>query len=1053
MSSDRSRLATQPDDGFIGIVAQQGRVILDRDINALQEDVLKRIAAETLDIVGPCGTPDNGFAISAPDTSPPAPFYSPPEASPPPSPQALGIRGDFLISPGVMYLGGQRVEFPFLEYGKRVSYSYLDQPDWPQPERWNSDTLHELVFLDALLQEVGAVEDPDLREVALGGPDTTARLRFLTRVKRGPVEATDCATAWEQAVAVWKLQGLFFDPLNMSLTPIVQMKVGFTEDAGTGDPCDPVATGGYLGSDNQLIRVRIVNDGTTRSIVWGYDNASFLYRIAAIDPDRSTITLAGGPPDAFHIPAAGQVVEILATATVLGSDPDVTDPSGVTQILRVAADNTGGLHALAKPYGPTTQGDPTSYIVLADPVSAAMAASTLPRFLRVWQAELPYVEDAPITLEDPSTGISTGITVTFSHGKVPADGAFWEIAVRPSTPQGVYPEELLERPQLAAGPLRYVCPLAVIDWTKQPPTIADCRNKFDNLVDLSKRKPGCCTVSITPRDLAGRVTLQHIVDEAVTLAKSVTVCLGAGLYPLQQPLRLGLVHSNLTLESCGGGAVLFADPAMEVSRFAEGLILLNSAEAVTLSGLMLQPPMVPMTAAALRDLFANLKTTVAKDEAKTLLRNPLVCFGVHAYNARLLTVTRCVFELLKPRDTLDNDALGAAIFLQGNCEAFQLTECQFLTDLPATYNAIVDTTKFTDFTMLAAGEKLTSSSETPSGEKPAATTLTDHAAAPAASTTTQPFSPLVFGANEEIANGLGITSVLSNRGASPFAARQRALTAVTAVLGLATRPPNSELLQPCRLGDADIGNNQVTGLTFATLLEADFTTLRLRDNRVIGGVGGLWVGRPNRLRPSNMPKLADHFYDTVQNFEEYQLLFGVGAVTQPPKWDQAVLVATQDPAAAPLGENTLIMVSGNHVSTGFHPPPSTDFPLTGSSALLLWMLDTANQDILDRSDVSTMVTGNHLISASLSVPTALLVTPWQQPCAVTGNIMLNRPEALGRSHQAPSLWIVIDHASDSNNSPLAVTGNVLSGTSDVSAYLRTGADTRTGWSPHNADPN
>ena len=313
----------------------------------------------------------------------------------------------------------------------------------------------------------------------------------------------------------------------MSLTPIVQMKVGFTQDAGTGDPCDPVATGGYLGSDNQLIRVRIVNDGKTSSIVWGYDNASFLYRIAAINPDRSTITLAGGPPDAFHVPAAGQMVEILATATVLGSDPDATDPTGVAQILRVAAENTGVLHTLAKPYGPITQGDPTSYIVLSDQVSAALANSSLPLFLRVWQAELPYVEGTAITLEDPSSGISTGVTVTFSGGKVPADGAFWEIAVRPSTPQGVYPEDLLERPQPAAGPLHYVCPLAVIDWSKRPPAISNCRNSFDNLVELSRRKSGCCTVSISPRAAASVTPLENGAT-AVTTIGGCGFCNGLG---------------------------------------------------------------------------------------------------------------------------------------------------------------------------------------------------------------------------------------------------------------------------------------------------------------------------------------------------------------------------------------------------------------------------------------------------------------------------------------------------------------------------------------------
>jgi hypothetical protein len=1048
MSSDRSRLATQPDDGFLGIVAQQGRVILDRDINALQVGMLKRIAAETLDIVGPCGTPDDGFAISAPDTSPPAAFFSPPETSPPSSPP-FGRPGDYLISPGVMYLGGQRVEFPPFQNGKPVSYSYLDQPDWPKPDHPKPEGREELVYLDALLQEISAVEDPDLREVALGGPDTTARLRFLTRVKRAEVKATDCATAWEQTVLSWRKQGLAFDTLNMSLTPIVQMQVGFTEDAGTGDPCDPVATGGYLGSENQLIRVRIVNDGKKPSIVWGYDNASFLYRIAAINPDRSTITLAGGPPDAFHMPAAGQVVEILSTATVLGSDPDVTDPNNPTQILRVAADNTGGLHTLAQPYGPITQGDPTSYIVLNDQISSALANSSLPLFLRVWQAELEYVEDKPITLEDPSTGISTGVTVTFSGAKVPADGAFWEIAVRPSTPQGVYPEDLLERPQRAAGPLRYVCPLAVIDWSEKPPKISDCRNTFDNLVDLSRRKPGCCTVSISPRDLKRGVTLQQIIDKAVTLAHSVTVCLAEDTYLLKEPLHLGRHHSNLTLESCGGQAVLAVDPDVDINRFVEGLILLNGAIAVTFRGLTFQPPVVPLSAGILRELLAHLKTPLAQSEAKTLLRDPFVCFGVRAYDAQLLTLTQCSFEILTRELTADADVLGAAVFLQGGCEWFKLTECAFECDLPATYNPISDNSRFTDF--IAPGGEFRAAELKP------APVPAEGAASPAAGAAAPALSPLVFGVHDEITSGQGLASVLSNRGASSFAARQRPLTAVTAVLGLDTRIKDSDLLQPCRLADTDITNNQVDGLTFAVLLEADFNTLRLRDNRVIDAVAGLWVGRPNRLKPSNLAKGSDRYYDTVQNFEEYQLLVALGALTPPPQWKEqkAIAAAEPKPLAPRPGENVLIMVSGNHVSTGFHPPPrkgDTTAQITGSCALLLWMLDTADREVLQFSDVSTMVTGNHLINAALSVPTALLVTPWQQPCAVTGNILLNRPAAISGSREAPSLWIVIDQASDSNNSPLAVAGNVLSGNSDVAAYARTGADTRHGWSPHNADP-
>ena len=41
-------------------------MILDRDFNAQQGLTADRIAADALDFVGPCGTPDNGFRISLP---------------------------------------------------------------------------------------------------------------------------------------------------------------------------------------------------------------------------------------------------------------------------------------------------------------------------------------------------------------------------------------------------------------------------------------------------------------------------------------------------------------------------------------------------------------------------------------------------------------------------------------------------------------------------------------------------------------------------------------------------------------------------------------------------------------------------------------------------------------------------------------------------------------------------------------------------------------------------------------------------------------------------
>src|SRR4029077_17642098 len=219
--SDRSRSTDRPLHGITGIVAQQGRVIVDRDIDALQGLTADRIAADALDFVGPCGTPDDGLRISLPVGSPPSPpFWSPPGEQQGSPPQAPGGHGDFLSAPGTMYVGGERVTFPREQNGKSVTYSYLDQPDWPAPPLPAAETQYELVYLELTELEVGAVEDPDLLEVALGGPDTTQRLKLLRRVRRMKVAAASCTAAWDEAVKTWAAAGWQFDPATMRLEPV-----------------------------------------------------------------------------------------------------------------------------------------------------------------------------------------------------------------------------------------------------------------------------------------------------------------------------------------------------------------------------------------------------------------------------------------------------------------------------------------------------------------------------------------------------------------------------------------------------------------------------------------------------------------------------------------------------------------------------------------------------------------------------------------------------------------------------------------------------------------
>ena len=235
MPSDRTRTSDDLSQRYKAVVMQQGRVILDRDFDALQEIVDGRIAADALDEIGPCGTPDNGFAISLPG----------PSASTPSSASySMPNPWDFLIAPGTMYVGGQRVVLP-APGANQAAWSYFHQPDWLDPAQptfggaSQSGPTNEYIFLHVYEQEVSAVEDSDLLDVALGGPDTSQRVRLMWRVVRKAVDATDCATALAHATAEWAAKGFLFDKSTMRLQPQAALQVSFAATPGRIDPLRP----------------------------------------------------------------------------------------------------------------------------------------------------------------------------------------------------------------------------------------------------------------------------------------------------------------------------------------------------------------------------------------------------------------------------------------------------------------------------------------------------------------------------------------------------------------------------------------------------------------------------------------------------------------------------------------------------------------------------------------------------------------------------------------------------------------------------------------------
>ncbi len=633
MGSDRARLSYDSRQDYRAVVMQQGRVTVEADWNEQQQIAGEQLREQTLDIVGPAGTPDDGYRIIETGVSSSPPF-------------------DFSVGPGTMYVGGERVTLAAaVDYNQQEQWlDRLGDPDWvdlPNPRQPPGD---ELIYLYLREQEVSAVEDHALREIALGGPDTAARVRLIQHIVRLATAAADCAKALGDAQAKWASEGLTFAPATMRLLSGATLLVSFPP-LPPADPCEPAAPDGFLGADNQLIRIQI--SGPNR-FLWGYDNASFLYRVDVKNP--TTLHLQSRPPDAFHQPRAGQAVEVLCSAAKLANGEYVAEPSGFVT-------------TLTAPYNPDTQEVALAGAPPADKYGDGTAAHPSPPrvFVRVWEQEVTFTPGTAVDLGN------TGLRVTLdTGGGGPFHvGDYWLVAVRPSEPRNVYPERYLQAPQPPDGPRLWACPLGVIAWNNAVlKVVDDCRKHFCTLVEACREGGGCCTVKVSPEDLSGDKTLQSVID---TLANrgQVTLCLAPGIYQLPRPLMIGPAHSNLTIEGCHDGTVLQAAPGAE-QNFLQGLMILDRANNVTLRRLRFDLPQVPFAAAGGKlSMFDQANAQIAAALAEELF----VSVGLRPVHCALLTVEECLFRF---SITKNRDTFGVGIFAASECWGLKLAGNRFV---------------------------------------------------------------------------------------------------------------------------------------------------------------------------------------------------------------------------------------------------------------------------------------------------------------------------------------------------------------------------------------
>src|SRR5262245_24137611 len=535
MGSDIARVSFNPRRQYRSVVLQQGRVTLEADGNEASRIGSEALRLETIDLVGPAATPDDGYKLG------------------------LDASGKVAVLPGTMYLGGWRLVLD-------APVELDNQPDWldmPPVQGFGGPTL---VALLATEQEVCAVEDQPLREVALGGPDSAARTRLMQHFLRLPLRGTTCDAGAKLIDTLLAEDGVTLDPKTFQLLSSARLQVGFVPPAGEPDPCDPPAQGGYLGADNQLIRVTVIDFNPqkgTGTLLWGWNNASLFYRSTPSGPHA--LTLSPIPVDAEHSPQQNQAIEVLLTQADLGDGNDIAALAGQVAVLTQA-------------YDPDTD-------LMTLPASFTLPITNRPLFVRLWQAAVPFTSGTAGAL-DAVSGLSVTITMTAMPTHIAAKPV-WYFAVRPSTPTLVYPQRYLEAPQPPEGPRQWLCDLAVVQIGDGFQLLDDCRNH------LGSTDCNCCGVTMGPAEVAAAGGLQAALDSLASSGTPGALLLRPGIYTLTAPLTLTQKHERLSLTGCGDGVILQADP-QKLDAFINGAILLQSVAGVRLSQLVLRLPPVPV---------------------------------------------------------------------------------------------------------------------------------------------------------------------------------------------------------------------------------------------------------------------------------------------------------------------------------------------------------------------------------------------------------------------------------------------------------------------------
>jgi hypothetical protein len=289
MKGDFSRETFDTRKHFSRVLMQQGRVQLDADWNEQNAILLHYLRTLARDILGPHAGPANpgerGFEIITNKTH--ADFdhiiLKPPiEDSRKEELKNAVSDGNVIICPGRYYVEGILVENDqAILYTEQLGLGAENQPTLEAIRNCNDGLLF---YLDVWERHITHVEDADIREVALGGPDTSSRAQVVWQVK---VLFGD-STFWPRNGSSPEKRIEDFNLPSLG-TGKLRARIG-NSDHMADQLCVISPHSRYRGAENQLYRVEIHSGGVTCdpgagspvTFKWSRENGSVTFPIVKV---------------------------------------------------------------------------------------------------------------------------------------------------------------------------------------------------------------------------------------------------------------------------------------------------------------------------------------------------------------------------------------------------------------------------------------------------------------------------------------------------------------------------------------------------------------------------------------------------------------------------------------------------------------------------------------------------------------------------------------------------------------------------------------------------